>query len=319
MSRYRPSLPQLGDDLVLTDGGLETTLIFLRGIELREFAAIDLFRQPRGEAVLRSYYEEYISIARRYGVGVILETATWRASSDWGPRLGLDRAELAHANIRAVRLLEDLRYDHETESTPIVVSGCIGPRGDGYVPTTAMTPDEAEAYHSEQALTLTLAGADMLSALTMNYTEEALGIVRVAARAGMPVSISFTVETDGRLPTGESLRSAIERIDAETVSYPAYYMINCAHPEHFRHVLEEGAPWAERIRGIRANASCRSHAELNEATDLDIGDPEGLALEYAELRRRFPRLTVLGGCCGTDARHLEAIAAACAPLFTVAS
>jgi homocysteine S-methyltransferase len=190
----------------------------------------------------------------------------------------------------------------------------VGPRGDGYDPAALMSDKEAEAYHRAQIETFRDTAADMVSAITMTHVEEAIGIARAAARAGLPAAISFTVETDGRLPTGHTLAEAIERVDAATSRYPAYYMINCAHPTHFEHVLEAGAPWVERLRGLRANASRKSHAELNESPELDIGDPVELGAEHAALRRRLPHLTVMGGCCGTDDRHVAAIAAACLTL-----
>jgi homocysteine S-methyltransferase len=196
-----------------------------------------------------------------------------------------------------------------------VISGCVGPRGDGYNPTALMSIEAAESYHAEQIGVFGDTAADLVTAITMNYVEEAIGITRAARRAGVPAVISFTVETDGRLPTGDTLPAAIERVDTETAAYPAYYMINCAHPTHFERVLDGTQPWAQRVRGLRANASRQSHAELNEATVLDIGDPVELGREYVELKRRLPRLNVMGGCCGTDPRHIEQIAAACLPLF----
>jgi S-methylmethionine-dependent homocysteine/selenocysteine methylase len=134
----------------------------------------------------------------------------------------------------------------------------------------------------------------------------------------MPVAISFTVETDGRLATGQPLRAAIEQVDDMTAGYPVYYMLNCAHPSHFDAALAEGGAWVARIRGLRANASRLSHAELDALPAPDPGDPEELGRAYACLKRRLPQLNVFGGCCGTDQRHLEHIAAACAPLFVSA-
>jgi S-methylmethionine-dependent homocysteine/selenocysteine methylase len=215
----------------------------------------------------------------------------------------------------AIVQLEDIRTQAEDAHTKLVISGCIGPRGDGYVPTQTMSTHEAEAYHTVQIETFAQTAADMLSALTMNYVEEAVGITRAAQRFGMPVAVSFTVETDGRLPTGQTLQNAIEQVDQATAGYPSYYMINCAHPTHFAHVLTEPASFVQRIHGLRANASRMSHAELNEASELDIGDPAELGSEYAVLKRRLDHLNVLGGCCGTDHRHIEQIAAACTPLF----
>jgi S-methylmethionine-dependent homocysteine/selenocysteine methylase len=302
-------LPQLsGDRLFLTDGGLETTLIFHLGLELPDFAAFDLLRDDTGAEALRRYYESYIAIAREHGAGIVLDTATWRASRDWGERLGYSPEELAEANRRAVALIEELRILNP--DVPAVLDGVIGPRWDGYVVGETMTPEEAEAYHSEQIGTFAGTAADMVSAITMTYADEAVGIARAAQAAGLPAAISFTVETDGRLPSGQPLGAAIEQVDAETASAPAYFMINCAHPTHFEAALE--GPWLERVRGIRANASRMSHEELDASEELDEGDPDELAEQYRALRDRLPNATVLGGCCGTDDRHVAAIAAACA-------
>ena len=311
MAKYRNALPQLSDRLFLTDGGIETTLIFNEGCELPDFAAFHLLRMPEGEATLKKYFTTYADIAARQNAGLILESATWRASSDWGERLGYSAEELNEANRRAIGMLQGIRDEMETAMTPMVISGCIGPRGDGYVADKRMSADDAQHYHSGQMEVFAESAADMTCAITMNYVEEALGIVRAAQEAEMPVAISFTVETDGNLPTGDTLASAIDHIDEVTLAYPAYYMINCAHPTHFQHILGAGE-WRERIRGLRANASSRSHAELNDAPDLDAGDPDELASQYAELRHSLTRLTVMGGCCGTDHRHIERIAEACA-------
>jgi homocysteine S-methyltransferase len=315
MHRRRDQLPQLGDRLFLTDGGIETTLIFHDRLELPDFAAFTLLERPEGELALVKYFTSYLEVARRYRTGLVLESATWRANPDWGHRLGFDGARLAAANRKSIRLLELVRRRFSRGMEPIVISGCVGPRGDGYVPSNAMSPAEAEAYHSSQIATFASTNADLVTAITMNYVEEAIGVARAARRAGIPSVISFTVETDGNLPTGQTLGSAVEQVDRESGAAPAYYMINCAHPSHFAGALDESAPWSKRLRGLRANASCRSHAELNEATDLDTGDPVALARDYATLRQRLPWLNVFGGCCGTDHRHVAAIAEACIPLF----
>jgi S-methylmethionine-dependent homocysteine/selenocysteine methylase len=315
MARYRDALPQLSGDLFLTDGGMETTLVFHERLELPCFAAFPLLDVPEGEAALRRYFRTYADLARRFATGLVLDSATWRASADWGARLGYDRDALANANRKAVRLLEDVRAEYETDRTALVISGCVGPRGDGYVAGRAMSVAEAEAYHHEQVATFAGTAADMVCAMTMNYVEEAVGIARAARRANIPIAISFTVETNGRLPTGQTLEAAIEHVDDATARYPCYYMINCAHPTHFERVLDSSGRWVERIRGLRANASRRSHAELDAAPELDTGDPEELGRQYAELRARLGHLNVLGGCCGTDHRHIERIATATLPLF----
>jgi S-methylmethionine-dependent homocysteine/selenocysteine methylase len=315
MARYRDRLPQLGSGLYLTDGGIETTLIFHEGLELPDFAAFHLLQTPQGEAALRKYFRTYAEIAKLFATGLVLESATWRANPDWGSRLGYTPERLADANRRAIHLLEEIRDEYETEPTPVVISGCLGPRGDGYVPNRAMSEQEAEAYHQAQVDTFAGTAADMVCAITMNYVEEAVGIARAAQQADMPVAISFTVETDGNLPTGQSLKAALEQVDEATSGYPSYYMINCAHPTHFEQVLTEDGSWLDRIRGLRANASCKSHAELNESAELDVGNPIELGMQYADLRKRLSRLNVMGGCCGTDHRHVKQIAEACSPLF----
>lgn len=310
MVRHRHSLPQATPAVFLTDGGIETTLIYHDGLELPDFAAFHLLRDPAGTAALRAYFRRYADVALRHRTGLVLESATWRASADWGRRLGYSASDLAAANRQAIALLEEIRVDLTAARLPVVISGCVGPRGDGYVPARAMTADEAERYHRAQVATFTTTAADMVTAITMNYVDEAIGVALAARGVGMPVAISFTVETDGRLPTGQPLAEAIERTDEATGGHPTYYMLNCAHPSHFEAVLRTGHPAFERIRGVRANASHRSHAELNEATALDAGDPEALAADYVRLREVLPQLNILGGCCGTDERHVERIAEA---------
>ncbi|MBF7731092.1 homocysteine S-methyltransferase family protein [Pseudomonas sp. N040] len=316
MAKYRHALPQLGGGCFLADGGIETSLIFHDGLELPHFAAFDLLRTAQGEAALRNYFRPYAQLARRHGAGLVLETPTWRASADWARLLGYDAAALAEANRRSVALLEAIRAEFETVATPIVISGCIGPRGDGYVPGERMSAAQAEDYHAAQVASFADSAADLIGAITMNYAEEAIGLARAAQQAGLPVVISFTLETDGRLPTGQPLGEAILQVDAATATGPAYYMINCAHPAHFSTSLAGDEPWTSRLRGLRANASRMSHAELNEAPELDAGDPEELGRDYAALKQeKLRHLNVFGGCCGTDHRHVEQIARACLPLF----
>jgi S-methylmethionine-dependent homocysteine/selenocysteine methylase len=302
-------LPQLaGDRLFITDGGLETTLIFHDHVDLPCFAAFRLMGEERGVQLFHEYFDSYLEIAEACGAGMILDTVTWRASPDWGKRLGYEPDEMYAVNRRAVMLARDIAERHE--SVEVVINGCMGPRGDGYVPRSLMSAEEAEDYHWVQASALADAGVDMLTALTIPYVEEGLGMARAAQDVGVPIALSFTVETDGRLPSGQPLREAIEQVDDETDAAPAYFMINCAHPTHFADVVGEPGPWRDRIAGLRANASARSHAELDEASELDDGDPAELGGQYRALRERLPQLAVLGGCCGTDDRHVAAICAA---------
>jgi len=203
--------------------------------------------------------------------------------------------------------MEELRERQAGSDAPLVISGCVGPQDDGYNPSQILSAADAENYHATQIGTFSDTVADMVTAITMTYVEEAVGVTRAAIAAGMPVAISFTVETDGRLPSGQELGEAIRQVDDETERGPAYYMINCAHPTHFDDAVATAEPWCERIHGVRANASTMSHAELDEATELDDGDPADLGARYAALRERLPRLNVLGGCCGTDHRHVAHI------------
>ena len=303
-------LPQLRRPF-LTDAGLETDMVFNRGIDLPHFASIILLDDGPGREALANYFRGFLDLAERAGRGLILESATWRGNSDWAEPLGLTLSELDTLNRSAVELLIELKQEYASRVGSIVVSGCIGPRGDGYDPGTVMSVHAAEEYHLRQAKVLSSAGAEMLSAITMTNVPEAIGVSGAARAIGAPVAISFTVETDGRLPTGDTLEAAIAAVDEATEGYPAYYMINCAHPAHFMPALESGGSWTSRIGGVRANASRCSHAELDAMTELDIGDPVELAALHRDLVERFPRIIVLGGCCGTDLRHIAAIAEAC--------
>jgi S-methylmethionine-dependent homocysteine/selenocysteine methylase len=311
VARYRHRLPQLDGGLFLTDGGIETTLIFHEGLDLPYFAAFHLLQSQQGTDALRRYYRRHATIAQQNGVGFILESATWRASADWGVKLGYSARSLEEANRKAIDLLHELRQEFEENQLPLVISGCVGPRGDGYRPDAVMSPEEAQAYHAEQIRVFAETGADLVTAITMTSSSEATGVARAARAAGLPVVISFTVETDGRLPSGERLSEAIGIVDGSTSGAPSYFMINCAHPTHFAGELAVGEPWVNRIRGLRANASTCSHAELDEATTLDDGDPDDLGERYRELCARFSHINVLGGCCGTDHRHIEQICERC--------
>ena len=300
------SLPQLtGDDVYLTDGGLETTLVFLDGLELPDFASFPLLASEDGRAHLDRYYRSYLDLAERTGAGFVLDTVTWRANRDWGGRLGCDEVTLAEVNRLAVDYAAGLAA---SRSVPVVLNGVVGPRGDGYVVGETMTADESASYHSLQAEAFAAAGAQLMTALTMTYADEAVGVVEAAQQVDLPVVVSFTVETDGRLPSGQELGDAVREVDGRTGGATAYFMVNCAHPTHFASVLDTGEPWVARVQGIRSNASTMSHAELDEAEELDRGDVAGLARHYAGLREVLPDLRVVGGCCGTDIEHVTAIA-----------
>ncbi len=302
-SSARRPLPQLSGRPVVTDGGLETDLIYHHGADLPDFAAFPLVEDDRGRELLLHYYQKYVDIATRAGAGVQLETPTWRASSDWGDRLGYSRADLRRVNHDAVALLNRVR--EQTGFDSMLVSGCLGPRGDGYVAGEVVEPDAAAAYHTPQIEAFAEAGADLVTVLTLTGTGEAVGIVRAARAAGLPVAVSFTVEQDGRLPDGTALSDAVTEVDA--VAAPDYFMVNCAHPTHIAPSLSADGDWRSRIVGLRTNASVRSHEELDAATELDEGDPIELARAQEALRPRLPSLALVGGCCGTDERHVAAM------------
>ena len=309
------TLPHQTSRQFITDGGMETYMIFDRGVELPEFASFPLIDTDAGRTELRAYFEPYLAVAREHEAGFILETPTWRASLDWGRKLGYDADALARVNTDSARFVRAIGEASGLDEW--IVSGAMGPRGDGYVVTDVMTVDESAAYHRPQIVALVAGGVDLVSPMTLTYADEAIGLAIAAQDVGIPAAIAFTLETDGLLPDGSQLGDAIEAVDAAAPGSVAYFMINCAHPTHFAETLPAAAPWLHRIKGIRANASTRSHMELDEATELDPGDPHDLSVRYRDLQRKLPELSVFGGCCGTDSRHVAAIGAAVAPVITV--
>lgn len=305
MSVYRAKLPQMEGRLFLTYTGMETDLVFTQRVDLPGFASYPLLETNDGRARLRQYFEDTIEIARGVGAGVILEGPTWVANRDRGAQIGYSVETLRERNIQSVALMADVRVAHG--DLPVVLSVNVGPRADAYAPAQQMSADEATHYHAQQIAVVVDTQADLISGYTVAYPEEAIGMVRAAQRFNLPVMISFTVETDGRLPTGMSLGDAIEMVDRETGNYASYFMINCAHPDHFQHVLSD-APEMARVKGIVANASRCSHAELDQAEKLDDGNPEELGRQLADIHNRYPNINILGGCCGTDMRHMARIA-----------
>lgn len=306
-------VPSLAGIAMITDSGLETDLIFGRGWDLPEFASFPLLTTDDGRATLVAYYQEHVDVAIKHGTGFVFESPTWRASQDWGQRLGFDSGNLDQINVDAIELLRQVRNDNPSLISA-TISGNLGPRGDGYVPSGAMTPGQARVYHARQIAALVDGGADMITVLTLNYAAEGLGIAQAAMDAGVQVILSFTVETDGSLPDGSSLGSAIEFIDQQTDGYVSFYGLNCAHPLHMTPAITTGTEWTSRIGALRANASKLSHAELDALGTIDAGDPTELASGYSHLKALLPNLTVFGGCCGTDVRHVSAIANVIAPI-----
>lgn len=309
-AKYKHRLPQLTGKPFIADGGLETALLFHEGFELPLFAAFPLLNDAEGRIAIDRYMRRFGEVAIRDKKGFLMDTPTWRASARWADELGYSSKALREIHYSSVEYLLALRNEMETYTSPFVINGAIGPQDDGYNPAAFLSADQAQAYHSEQIGWFKEFGADMVTAMTLTYVEEAIGLARAAKQADIDAAISFTVETDGRLPSGQSLGSAIKQVDRESGNSPAYFMINCAHPDHFTPVLEQAGGWRKRIMGIRANASRMSHEELDNAEQLDEGNPAELGIQYQVLKGLLPNLVVMGGCCGTDHRHIDAISSA---------
>lgn len=315
MSTPQRKLPHQDSCLYLTAGSLETTLLYEFGFDMPEFASFPLLRNPKATGPMTDFYLNSALIALQNNAGVVFSTPTWRASKDWGEKLGFSIQDLTEINQEAVALLESIRRRTDLRQAKVVISGCVGPRGDGYVIGRKMTPMEAEEYHRDQVAALAGAGVDLVSGMTFNYTGEAIGLALACQRANIPLVVSFTLEIDGKLPSGETIQAAIEAVDTATDSFPIYYMLNCCHPLHFSHLLNPAFPWTQRIRGIQANSSAKSHAELAASSEIDAGQPLALAQALMDLKSANSQLVVLGGCCGTDFRHIGLIARLCGPLF----
>ncbi len=309
MSKYRNALPQLSGDLFLADAGIETDLIFNHGVEIREFASHTLLPNPTSREIVANYFRGFLSLAKNFDAGFILDSQTWKAHLHWAEDLGTTEQELCLANKDSIAFIAELRDEYSTNNKPIVLNGVIGPRGDAYAPESRVAAVEAEEYHAKQIAWLAETEVDMVTATTFTQSDEAIGVVQAARSADLPIVISFTVENDGRLPTGQPLDEAINAVDDATNAAAAYFMVNCAHPDHFFDVLDD-SDWARRIRGLRCNASRLNHAELDECEVLDDGDPEELANQYKSIAASMPWLNVFGGCCGSDLRHVAEIAKA---------
>lgn len=309
MSPDRSKFLKQDTGLYLAYVGMETDLIFSRGIDLPGFASFPLLSTDEGRSILEQYFDAMIQLGTAQKVGVILESPTWVANRDRGAVLGYSPEELAVFNVQAVALMA--QAVEKASAHHAVLSANIGPRDDAYAPQARMSADMAEGYHSHQISVFADTAVDVISGYTLAYPAEAIGIIRAARSSNLPVVIAFTVETDGRLPTGMPLADAIAQVDDATDGYCAYFMINCAHPEHFRNILDSSDSF-QRLGGLVANASRCSHAELDEATELDDGNPQELARQLADIRQEYPQIRVLGGCCGTDMRHMTEIARAAA-------
>jgi homocysteine S-methyltransferase len=309
MSKYRNELPQLSGDLFLTDAGIETDLIFNHGIEIREFAAHTLLPRADGRRALAAYFRDFLALAKQNDTGFILDSQTWKAHTHWASDLAETEQQLRQANRDSIAFIARLRDEFSDNGKPVVLNGLVGPRGDAYAPEAGIAAHEAQNYHARQLGWLAETEVDMVTAMTFTQSDEAVGVVRAAQSVGLPIVVSFTVETDGRLPTGQPLDEAITTVDNATDEGPAYFMINCAHPDHFPD-LPADRGWTQRIRGLRCNASRLSHAELDECEELDPGNPQELAAQYRTIVTKLPWLNVFGACCGSDLGHVSRIATA---------
>ncbi len=300
------NLPQLNGRDMTCGGGIETWLQYVDGFKLRHFCLFELLDDERGRACIEDYHRKLIEAAVEAGIGVIVEGLHYRASRDWGGLIGYSREGLEDINIRGIELYKDLAREYDSPETPMLVGGVIGPQGDAYNVGKTASADEAEDYHSEQIQAFKKAGADIVTALTLSSTEEAIGLTRAADAADLPVVISFFVKKGGGLNGGETLEEAIATVDAATDRGPAYYMINCTHPTEFDVSLGEG-DWMVRVGGFMPNAVAMETLALCKLGHLEDGDPVELGGQMAELARRYPHIHVWGGCCGTDGRHIGEI------------
>ncbi len=287
--------------------GIETELIFNKNVDLPGFATFPLLETDEGREMLRQSYLEQVEVARTFGCGVTFETVSWVANKDRAAKLGYGPKQLDDICQQSVRFARSV--SDEVGDVPILISGQVGPRGDGYRPELQMDDEEAKQYHAQQMASFAAERPDIVSAFTIGYPEEAIGIIRAAQKHLLPVAVSFTVETDGLLPTGMPLGEALDAVDAATDQFAEYFMINCAHPEHFLPNFD-GGPWLERLAGVVVNASRCSHEELDNATVLDDGDPDELAVYLGMIKNKQPHFKIFGGCCGTDMRHMRKIAEA---------
>lgn len=299
--------PQRDGVLYLTEGGQETEVMYKFGHELPEFAMYPLLDNPAAVADLKGMYERVLDAAARHGCVAMLSGLDYRASPDWGDKLGYSRDGLAEALHRSIDFLRDVARPYRGQAE-ILIGGMVGPRGDAYALNRTITAEEAEEYHAFQIDTLNATGVDFISAVTFNNVPEAVGLSRAAAKGAAPLGISFTLDSNHRLQSGPSLKDAIEAVDAEAgEARPAFFGVNCSHPTEFEPALEPG-DWILRVRSLRPNASAKDKGELCQLGHLDDGNPVLLGLQMAALARRYPHIDMWGGCCGTWDVHLDEIA-----------
>ena len=300
--------PRLENKFYLTEGGTETEILYKWGFELPEFAMFPLLDNPEADRVIRDMYRRYFEVAAEHNTGMLIVGHDYRASPDWGEKLGYSAEGLREMQQRTIQFLQEMRTEYEDRVSDVYIGASIGPRGDAYGTGDAITESEAEDYHSVQLENLEGTAADMAIALTFNNIPESIGVIRAGVAAGLPVGVSLTLTPEGRLRSGPSLREAIEAIEEATDGAAAWFGTNCAHPVEFEPAFADAGSWFDRLRYIRPNAAKMDKIALCSLGHLEDGDPVELGGEMGEIARRFPRADILGGCCGTDERHLSEIA-----------
>lgn len=291
----------------LTEGGTETEFMYKHGFELPHFAMFPLLDNPKAVSRMREMFRSYLEVAAKHKVCALMGGLDYRASPDWGELLGYSAASLADANLQSIEFLREIASEYLSQIPEILIQGLIGPRGDAYERNETITANEAEDYHAVQLETLKKADVDLALAITFNNIPESVGVARAAAKIGVPLGISLTLDTTSKLSSGESLADAITMIDEETGQSPAFYSINCSHPLEFEPAIGPG-DWVKRVRGVRPNASKMDKMALCKIGHLEDGDPVELGVLCGDLARRYPHMDIWGGCCGTWDRHLDEIA-----------
>lgn len=300
--------PRLDGRFYLTEGGAETEIMYKWGFELPEFAMFTLLDNPEADEVIRNMYRRYFDVAAAHDTGILAMGHDYRASPDWAQKLGYSAADLTRFQHRTMQFLDDVRAEYADRVSDAYITACIGPRGDAYGTGGDISASEAEDYHAVQLGNLEGTAADMAVAATFNNIPESIGVIRAANRMGIPIGVSLTLTPEGRLRSGPTLREAVETIDEVTGGAAEWFGTNCAHPLEFEPALDDAGPWLDRLRYVRPNAAKMDKLALCELGHLEDGDPVELGEQMGEVARRFPRADILGGCCGTDERHLSEIA-----------
>ncbi len=309
--RVNSSLPAAGSgEYFLTEGGTETEIMYRHGFELPEFAMFPLLDTPKAVRALRSIFRAHLDVAAEFGLSFLLTGLDYRASPDWGAKLGYSPQALSDANMQSIEFLREISEGYEGQIPRLLIGGCLGPRGDAYGLNQNITAESAEDYHAVQLETLKKSGVDFAVAATFNNVPEAVGVSRAAARIGVPLFVSLTLDSTHRLKSGPSLGDAITEIDALAgEAAPEFYLLNCSHPLEYEPALDDGK-WIKRLRGVRPNASKMEKIALCKLGHIEDGNPVELGEQIGDLSYRYTHMDIFGGCCGTGDSHLREIAKA---------